>query len=285
MALSFGGSRLDGSQTMRRKDGSPLYGSFFGQSSFSSRAVVNMRCMVKVDSQAPLHLYASLGCGMQTGAGGIMNALDVQSGATVAVFGTGAVGLAAVMAAKVRGAGIIIGVDTNAGRLELAKELGATHVVNSSGVELVGKIEAACQSQGLMYGVDTTGVPRVIEHMVHCLGPLGKALTLDTPPPESKVQIDVLSHLVKGRQYIGCNQGNSVANQVCSLTEPLRRDIDVAGQMVPYLIDQHRRGRFPLERLVKTYDIDNFQIAIEDAKAGNCIKPVILWSNGKRPLQ
>ncbi|KAK3045544.1 hypothetical protein LTR09_012882 [Extremus antarcticus] len=197
-----------------------------------------------------------------------MNALDVQSGATVAVFGTGAVGLAAVMAAKVRGAGIIIGVDTNAGRLELAKELGATHVVNSSGVELVGKIEAACQSQGLMYGVDTTGVPRVIEHMVHCLGPLGKALTLGAPPPESKVQIDVLSHLAKGRQYIGCNQGNSVANQ-----------------MVPYLIDQHRRGRFPLERLVKTYDIDNFQIAIEDAKAGNCIKPVILWSNGKRPLQ
>ena len=219
--LNFGGTRLDKSHTISCADGRLLYGNFFGQSSFSSLAVVNSRCLVKVPHEAPLSLYAPLGCGLQTGAGAIFNTLDIRPDASVVVIGTGSVGMAAVMAAKIRAAKIIIGVDVDSGRLQTARELGATHCLNGSDGDLVEQIRTICDGDGAQYAVDCTGIAPMIEKMIDCLGVLGKAATIGAPSPGTKISVDVFSTLTKGRQYIGCNQGDSVPQEVGDHIPPL----------------------------------------------------------------
>lgn len=214
LPLNFGGTRLDKSHTMRLGNGEPLYANYFGQSSFSSLAVVNKRCVVKVSQQAPLSLYAPLGCGMQTGAGCIFNTLNVQPGASVAVFGTGSVGMAAIMAAKIQSASVIIGIDLDDGRLEIARSVGATHTLKGSDPDIGNQIRSICNGDGVQYAVDCTGVASIIEKMIDCLGVLGKAATIGAPAPGTQVSVDVFSLLTKGRQYIGCNQGDSVPQHV-----------------------------------------------------------------------
>lgn len=214
LPLNFGGTRLDKSHTMRLSNGEPLYANYFGQSSFSSLAVVNKRCVVKVSPKASLSLYAPLGCGMQTGAGSIFNTLNVQPGASVAVFGTGSVGMAAIMAAKIQSASVIIGIDLDDGRLEIARSLGATHTLKGSDADIVDQIRSICNGDGVQYAVDCTGVIPIIEKMIECLGVLGKAATIGAPTPGTRVSVDVFSLLTKGRQYIGCNQGDSIPQQV-----------------------------------------------------------------------
>lgn len=217
MQLNFGGTRLDGSCTLRNKDGSMLYGNYFGQSSFSSLAIVNGRCLVKVPDSVPLSLYAPLGCGIQTGVGAIVNALNVRPGSKVAIFGTGSVGMAAIMAARIRQAKIIIGIDLEPGRLEIAKKVGATHVLSASGKDVVKQIHELCGGEGVMYAMDATGVPAVIEAMINSLAIRGRALTIGAPAPGSTIRVDVLAQLTMGRSYIGSNQGDAVPQEVCIL--------------------------------------------------------------------
>src|SRR6201999_4394405 len=107
----------------------------FGQSSFSTHSLATERNIVTVDADAPLHYLAGFTCGVQTGAGAILNAMPVGSASKVAVWGAGAVGLAAVMAAKASGAGEIGAIDRVGHRLALAVELGATATIDTTGQE------------------------------------------------------------------------------------------------------------------------------------------------------
>ena len=221
MQLNFGGTRLDGSCTLRSDDGAPLHGNFFGQSSFCNLALVNGRCLVKVPESVPLDLYAPLGCGIQTGVGAIVTALNVQPGSTVAIFGTGSVGMAAIMAARIRQAKTIIGIDLEPSRLEIAKKVGATHVLRASGEDVVTQIRELCDGAGVLYAMDATGVPAVIETMIDSLAIRGRALTIGAPAPGSKVRVDVLAQLTMGRSYMGSNQGDAVPQEVCSVCPSL----------------------------------------------------------------
>src|SRR5205807_9187908 len=134
---NFGGTRLDGSNSLSRNGAGPgVHGHFFGQSSFATHSLATERNVVKVPRDVPLELLGPLGCGLQTGAGAVLNSLRVPAQASLAVFGTGAVGLAAIMAAKIAGAHPIIAVDVNPKRLELARELGASHVLDPRDVDL-----------------------------------------------------------------------------------------------------------------------------------------------------
>ena len=140
-AHNFSGARADGTGSLRDDHG-PVHDHFFGQSSFSTFAVANERNVVKVPKEAPLELLGPLGCGIQTGAGAVMNALKVGPGASFAAFGAGAVGLSAVMAARAVGATTIIAVDVVPARLALAKEIGATHAVNAKEQDPVAAVRA-----------------------------------------------------------------------------------------------------------------------------------------------
>lgn len=104
------------------RDGQPIHSHFFGQSSFATHAVATERNVARLDRSIPLDVVAPFGCGIQTGAGAVLNALRPQAGTSIAVFGTGTVGLSAVMAARLTGCTTIIGVDVRPARLVLAQE-------------------------------------------------------------------------------------------------------------------------------------------------------------------
>ncbi|KAJ5764737.1 hypothetical protein N7520_004296 [Penicillium odoratum] len=263
MQLNFSGERLDGSSTMHLPDEEHLFSNFFGQSSFSKIAVVNKSSVVRVPPTTDLQLYAPLGCGMQTGAGAILNTLNVRTGSSVVVFGTGCVGLAAVMAATIRGARIIVAVDLHPERLDLARELGATHTFRGDDPHIRKYITELCgSSRGADFALDCSGAIPVIETMIATLGIRGKATSVGAPAPGRKVEVDVFSHLTMGRQYLGCHQGDSVARE-----------------MIPYLIEKHKEGKFPLEKLIKVYDFNDFLQAFHDMNEGLVLKPVLRWTS------
>lgn len=267
-ARNFGGKRPDGTTAMflptaDGKGRTPVHSTFFGQSSFARLAIVHRSSIVRVPADTPLELFAPLGCGIQTGFGAVINTLKVKPGSSVAVFGVGSVGLAAVMAAKAVGAGTIIAVDLHTNRLDLAKELGATDgVIGGSDLDkIVGDIRAICPPLGVDFAVDCAGVPIVVETMVAALGMNGRAATVGAPGPGHYAKIDIMGHLTYGKEYVGCTEGDS--------NPP---------QFIPYLIDLHAQGKLPLEKIIKYYDVKDFQDALHDAHTGKTVKAVLKWN-------
>jgi len=129
-SLNFSGARPDGTTTLKKGD-QVIHGSFFGQSAFAEYALANERNVVRVRKDIPLEILGPLGCGVQTGAGAVINSLQAKPGSSIAIFGVGTVGMSAVLGAVVCGCTTIIAVDIHPNRLEMAKELGATHAVNA----------------------------------------------------------------------------------------------------------------------------------------------------------
>lgn len=214
--MNFSGRRADGTQPFTLPSGDKLYASFFGQSSFAKTAIVSGKSLVKVPASTDLGLFSPLGCGIQTGAGSVLNTLDVQKDQSLAVFGVGSVGLSALMAGKIRGANPLIAIDLDASRLELSRELGATHTILASDkdIDVVKELASICQSNGVARAVDCTGSPKVVEQMIKGLGSRGKAATVGAPTPGITVPVDIFSHLIMGRQYVGCCEGDSLPEKV-----------------------------------------------------------------------
>jgi aryl-alcohol dehydrogenase len=243
---NFGFQRLDGSNAMHR---SGVRGHFFGQSSFATHALATKRNLVKVSKDLPLEMLAPFGCGMQTGAGTVMNSLKVPKGASIAIFGTGAVGLASVMAARIVGADPIIGVDIKPNRLEMALELGATHVIDNRQADIASQVKGITGS-GVDFVVETTAVWKMHRLAIEVLNPHGTvALLTGASGTES---------LLEGKKSLGIIQGDAVPQS-----------------FIPVLIALYRAKQFPFDRLVKFYDFGDINKAIADAKRGDTIKPVL----------
>jgi len=197
-ALNFGGCRKDGSTAVAERDGDPIHDHFFGQSSFSTYAIAHQRNLVKVDADAPLELLGPLGCGIQTGAGAVLNSLGVGAGQSFASFGAGAVGLSAVMAAQVAGATTIIAVDVQPNRLELAKDCGATHTINSKETDPVEAIREITGG-GAHVSVEALGIPATTTASLACLRPLGRHVQIGMPTG-AHARMALPMDLVYGRQ-------------------------------------------------------------------------------------
>ena len=155
---NFASPRADGTSALSR-DGELIHGHFFGQSSFATHAVASERNVVTLPDSIPLEIAAPFGCGIQTGAGAVLDALRAPAGSTLAVFGTGAVGLSAIMAGVIAGCTTIIGIDSHPARLELARELGATHVDRRARAGRGRARSARITGFGADFSLETTGVP------------------------------------------------------------------------------------------------------------------------------
>lgn len=226
------------------KNGSPIHSSFFGQSSFARQTLVHKSSVVKVPSDLNLELFASLGCGIQTGAGAVLNTLNVRPGSTLAVFGVGSVGMAAVMAGKLRGAKTIIAIDLQPSRLDLSMSLGATNRVLGSDPDVVGQIRSICPPNGVDYAVDCTGVPAVIRTMIDALGSRGRAATVGAPGPGNDVSVDIMEHLTFGKEYVGCAEGDSLPSKVSCFWPSTGYPLTLANTTAVHpLPDRHARRR------------------------------------------
>jgi aryl-alcohol dehydrogenase len=244
--LNFGFQRMDGSNALLR---SGVRGHFFGQSSFATYSLVTERNLVKVSKDLSLETLAPLGCGMQTGAGTVMNSLEVSDGKSLAIFGTGAVGLAAVMAARLVGASPIMGVDIKPKRLKLALKLGATHVIDNRREDIAARI-CGVTGSGVDYVVETTGNEKMHKLAMDVLNPHGVVALLTGESGTDS--------LPEGRKTLGIVQGDAVPQH-----------------FIPILIDLYVAGKFPYDRLVKFYDFKDINWAIADSKRGDTIKPVL----------
>jgi len=180
--LKMHGRRADGSTLMSR-NGAAVYSAFFQQSSFGTYALTQERYAVKVRKDAPLEALGPLACSGQTGAGAVLNAMQPQPGDSFAIFGVGAVGLSALMAAKIAGCDPIVAVDVHAHRLALARELGATHTIDHAGrAKVVDEVRAAAPG-GARYAIDTSAVPTVFREAIEALMPGGTCVLLGSAPP------------------------------------------------------------------------------------------------------
>jgi aryl-alcohol dehydrogenase len=252
---NFAGARLDGSVGVAAERLGDLHAHFFGQSSFATYALAHARNTVRVPDDVPLEILGPLGCGLQTGAGAILKAMKVPVGATVAVFGVGAVGLAAIMAAKVADAATIIAIDVNEGRLKLAQELGATHIIDASGADVAAAIRAIAP-RGVEFVLDTSGRAANLDAGVAALAPLGH-FGFVAFNAHSKAMVDA-SRFTVGQTLQGIIQGDAVS-----------------ALLIPELIGLYRSGRFPFDRLITFYNFSEINQAFDDVAAGRVIKAVL----------
>jgi aryl-alcohol dehydrogenase len=258
MPLCFGGKRMDGSTALCSSDGA-VHSHFFGQSSFATHSIVPVRTAVKMDKSLPLEKLGPLGCGVVTGAGGVIEALKVGFGDTLAIFGTGGVGLSAVMAAKLVGARRIVAVDLSPQRLDLARELGATDCFLGNEDDLAAKIRGVT-GRGMDYTFNTTNAPAVHALALEVLAMNGTAGFVAAPL--GPFNAPMFPMLAGGKQLRGILGGD--ANPQTFL---------------PLLAEYWQQGRLPFDRLLTFYPFAEIERAFADAHSGKAIKPVLLMEN------
>ncbi|HEU0218631.1 MAG TPA: NAD(P)-dependent alcohol dehydrogenase [Stellaceae bacterium] len=260
-ALKSSGRRADGFTPMSRH-GVPVYSCFFQQSSFATYAIAPAKDIVKLRADASVELLGPLGCGLQTGAGAVLNVMQPHAGQSIAVFGVGGVGLAGLMAAKIAGCDPIIAVDVLPSRLSLAKELGATHAVESPRdlnlAETLAEIRDITGG-GVQFSLETSAVPAVFRVAADALRGLGTCVLVGSARAGTEASFE-MPVLQAGRTIRGVIQGDSRPRE-----------------FIPRLVDLFMAGQFPLDRLVTRYNFADINQAAADATTGMTIKPVLNW--------
>ncbi|KAI8663969.1 PKS-ER domain-containing protein [Fusarium keratoplasticum] len=245
--------------------GPDVGGSFFGQSSFSKLSRVQETSLVNVSqlvrNKNDLKLLAPLGCGIQTGAGTVTELAAAKPSDKVAIIGLGGVGLAAIMAAKLKGCRTIIGIDRVPARIEMAKKLGATHGIDTSTISnLVDEVRKVTEGSGSTITVDATGVLPLIQQGLEFTANQGKMILLGVAPMDAGLEIAVVPYMVTGKQIMGSMEGGVYPENY-----------------IPKMIRWYQNGEFPVDELIKFYPVQDYQKAIRDMEDGSTIKPVLIW--------
>ncbi|MHC5307634.1 NAD(P)-dependent alcohol dehydrogenase [Bartonella sp. LJL80] len=256
-ALNFEGKNRYGNFVMHTAEGDNV-SQFFGQSSFSNYSIAHESSLVKVSPDIDLRYLGPLGCGFMTGSGSVLNVMQPEAGTSLVVFGTGAVGLSALMAATLVGCTKIIAVDIHDERLELARSLGATHIINSSKEDVVATIQQITNG-GANYSFETTGVDSVELQAMNCLKIYGKMLCVAVGRKDIELNL-TRDIIVKSITVRGVIEGDAVPQL-----------------FIPKIIEFWKQGRFPFDKLVSFYKPDQIEQAFADSRSGKVIKPVIIF--------
>ncbi|MGE4276713.1 MAG: NAD(P)-dependent alcohol dehydrogenase [Lawsonibacter sp.] len=250
VGLNFMGVMPDG--TRRHTWNGHKLSSFFSQSSFATRTVVKARNAIKIDQDLGFELAAPLGCGVQTGAGIVLNNLKPEFGSSLAVFGCGTVGMSAIMAARIAGCHRIVAVGGNTRSLELALELGATHIINRKETPNIAEKLRELTGRGLDYAIDTSGVTGMIETALSSLNYMGTLVLAGAG------SLLTLSTNLGAKTVKGVSEGDSVPKD-----------------FIPKLLSYYREGRFPVDRLIQVFDFEEINAAFAASHHGEVIKAVL----------
>jgi aryl-alcohol dehydrogenase len=243
----------------RQTTGAEIHGHFFGQSSFASYAIARERNTIPVRKDAPLEILGVLGCGVQTGAGAIINSFAAKPGDAVAIFGVGPVGLSAIMAAVMCGCSEIVAIDVFEPRLTIAKDLGATKTVLANPQTKPSDEVRRLIPGGVNFVLDTTGIAQSYQQAIASLATKGTFGFVTVPAGGFKLNLGQL--MLGGLNIRGIVQGDSVPDK-----------------FIPHLIDLYLAGRFPFDRLITKYPFREINEAAEDQAAGRTVKPVFTFS-------
>jgi aryl-alcohol dehydrogenase len=257
-SINFLGER--GRGTTHANAGNVIPAGFFSQSSFATHAITTVRNTVRIDSDLPLKVLAPLGCGFQTGMGSVMLALRPRAGDSIAVYGCGAVGMAAIIAARIVGCSTIIAVDINSRRLALALEMGATHVIDSGTEDVFARIIEITKG-GSHFAFDTTGVPSMADQALRALRTRGTAAFVAPSRSGTNLSFDARAIIAPGKTIRGVVQGDAVSSE-----------------FIPKMVDFYRRGLLPLEKLITTFEFDEINTAVHQLEEGQVLKAVLVMN-------
>lgn len=256
--LNISGGRVDGSKALSHK-GQEIASNFFGQSSFATHALTYEQNVVKISDDIPFEIAAPLGCGVQTGAGAIMNSLNCEAGASLVVAGCGVVGLSAVMAGKIRGCNPIVVIEPVAARRELALELGASHAIDPAAQGNTAQQLKDIFPLGVNYALDTSARADVLETLLGSLAVKGELGLVGMIDPNADFNCSGAALMAKGLSVHAIIEGDSHPDS-----------------FIPELIAHFEAGRLPLDRLIATYPLEDINIAIKDHSEGKCAKVILI---------
>ncbi|MDQ1723644.1 MAG: S-(hydroxymethyl)mycothiol dehydrogenase [Frankiaceae bacterium] len=251
------------SQKMTLADGTELSPAL-GIGAFAEKTLVHEGQCTKVDPTVDPAVAGLLGCGVMAGLGAAMNTGAVRRGETVAVIGCGGVGSAAVAGAKLAGASTIVALDLDDRKLAWAKGLGATHVVNTSGLshdEVVGAIREATNGFGADVVIDAVGRPETYKQAFYGRDLAGRVVLVGVPTPDMVLDLPLLEVFGRGGSLKSSWYGDCLPE----------RDF-------PYLIDLFRQGRLPLETFVsERIAIGDVEAAFAKMQSGDVLRSVVVF--------
>jgi S-(hydroxymethyl)glutathione dehydrogenase/alcohol dehydrogenase len=232
---------------------------FLNISSFAERMLLHENAIVKIRDDMPLDRAALIGCGVMTGVGAALNTAKVEAGSSCVVFGAGGVGLSAIQGCRIAGAGMIIAVDMIESKLGLAKELGATHTIDASQGDPVGKIREMTEG-GADYSFEAIGLSKVATQAFDCIAPGGTATIIGMIPVGQKVELDGPSFLSE-KKIQGSNMGSN------------RFRIDM-----PRYVDFYMRGILNLDDMItQRRHLEDVNDAMRAMKAGEVARSVLMF--------
>ncbi|MFQ5795091.1 MAG: zinc-binding dehydrogenase [Candidatus Bipolaricaulia bacterium] len=254
------GRLMDG--TSRFRKGETEIKHALGVSTFASYSVMMEQAVVKIHDDVPLEIAALVGCGVITGVGAVINAAKVRPGSSVAVFGTGGVGLNVIQGAALVSAEKIIAIDLLDNKLALAQEMGATHSVNASRTEPVAEIKELTDGQGVDYAFEVIGLPETISQAVEALRKRGTAVIVGVSRREATIPLKTLPMVFEEQTVMGSLYGSS------------RPRIDV-----PKLLDLYMAGKLKLDPLLsRTYPLEQANEAFDALERGETARSVLTFS-------
>ncbi len=246
-------------QKMTLADGTPLSPAL-GIGAFLGTTLVAAGQCTKVDPQAPATVAGLLGCGVMAGLGAALNTGNVGRGDSVAVFGCGGVGDAAIAGAALAGATTIIGVDLDDRKLEWAKEFGATHTLNSGQTDPVDAIKALTGGFGADVVIEAVGLPKVYEQAFYARDLAGTVVLVGVPRPDMTIELPFLEVFGRGGALKSSWYGDCLPT----------RDF-------PTIIALHQQGRLPLDKFVsETIGIDDVEAAFVKMEHGDVLRSVVV---------
>ena len=233
---------------------------FIGISSYAERMLLHENSVVKIDSDLPLDRAALVGCGVLTGVGAALRTSGLEAGQTVAVFGCGGVGLSIVQGARIGGARQIIGVDVFESKLEMAKRVGATHVVNSSKDDPVNAVRALTGGAGVDHAFEAVGNATLVRQAIESLAIRGTATIVGVLPPDAKIEFPWMAIRPECRVQTSRMGSN-------------RFRIDI-----PLYLEFYRQGRLLLDEMVSRRGrLDDINDAFRAMKAGEVARSVLTF--------
>jgi NDMA-dependent alcohol dehydrogenase len=253
------GRLLDGT-TRFKLDGKEIK-HFAGVSSFSEYSVIPAGAVIKIPDDFPMDKAALLGCGVITGVGAVFNAARVRPGSSVAVFGSGGVGINVIQGAAIAGAEKIIAVDLLPNKLEFAKRFGATHTINAKEAKPVEAIRGLTGGRGVDYAFEVIGLPETIRQAYDSLAKRGMAVAIGVAPMTLEVSIPIMGLVYEERILTGSIYGSS------------RPAIDI-----PMLMSLYRAGKLKLDELLtRRYPFAQINEAYAALERGEVLRSIVTF--------